>query len=67
VVGIALGATLALGVSRLFASELQNVDTLDGLAYIGSIAVAVVAALAAAYLPSRRAANVDPISALRCD
>jgi ABC-type antimicrobial peptide transport system permease subunit len=67
VVGIVLGSTLALGVSRLFASELQNVDTFDGLAYIGSIAVALVAALAAAYLPSRRAANVDPITALRCD
>jgi predicted permease len=67
VVGIAIGATLALGVSRLFASQLQNVDTFDALAYIGSILLALVAALAASYVPSRRAANVDPVIALRCD
>jgi ABC-type antimicrobial peptide transport system permease subunit len=65
--GIVIGAGLALGVSRLFASELQNVDTFDALAYAGSIAVAVTAALAAAYVPSRRAAGVDPVTALRCD
>ncbi len=67
VVGIVIGATLALGVSRMFASQLQNVDTFDALAYLGSIAVALIAALAAAYVPSRRAANVDPVTALRCD
>ena len=65
--GILVGATLALGVSRIFASELQNVDTFDALAYLGSIAVALAAALAAAYVPSRRAAGVDPVTALRCD
>jgi ABC-type antimicrobial peptide transport system permease subunit len=67
VVGIVIGAALALGVSRLFASELRNVDTFDALAYTGSIAVALAAALAAAYVPSRRAASVDPVTALRCD
>jgi predicted permease len=67
VLGIMIGATLALGVSRLFASELQNVNTFDALAYFGSIAVALAAALAAAYVPSRRAASVDPVTALRCD
>ncbi len=67
VLGIVIGAALALGASRLFASELQNVDTFDALAYLGSIAVALGAALAAAYVPSRRAAGVDPITALRCD
>jgi len=67
VIGIAIGAMLALGVSRLFASELQNVDTFDALAYFGSIAIALAAALAAAFFPSRRAASVDPITALRCD
>ncbi len=67
VIGIVIGATLALGVSRLFASELQNVDTFDALAYIGSIAIALIAALGAGYVPSRRAASVDPVTALRCD
>lgn len=66
-IGIMIGAALALGVSRLFASELQNVDTFDALAYLGSIAVALLAAFAAAYVPSRRAASIDPVTALRCD
>jgi predicted permease len=66
-IGIAIGAALALGVSRFFASELQNVDTFDALAYFGSITIALAAALAAGYVPSRRAASVDPVTALRCD
>lgn len=66
VIGITIGA-IALGVSRLFASELQNVDTFDALAYFGSIAIALAAALAAAFFPSRRAANLNPIAPLRCD
>ena len=65
--GIVIGAGVGLGVSRLFASQLQNVNTFDALAYGGSIAVALVAALAAALVPSRRAATVDPVTALRCD
>jgi predicted permease len=67
VTGVVIGAALGLGVSRLFASELQNVDTFDAVAYLGSIGVALVAALAAAYVPSLRAARVDPMTALRCD
>jgi predicted permease len=67
ILGIIIGATLALGVSRLFASELQNVDTFDALSYFGSIGIALVSALLAALVPSRRAATVDPVTALRCD
>ncbi len=67
VTGVVIGAGLGLGVSRLFASQLQNVNTFDALAYAGSISVALVAALAAALVPSRRAATVDPVTALRCD
>ena len=67
VIGIVIGATLALGVSNFFASQLHGVNTFDVLAYGGSIGVALMAALAAAYVPSRRAAGVDPVTALRCD
>jgi hypothetical protein len=67
VIGIATGGVLALSVSRWAASELQNVDTFDAFAYLGSIGVALAAALMAAYVPSRRAASVDPLTALRCD
>ena len=67
VTGVVIGAGLALGVSRLFASQIEYVSTFDGIAYGGSIGVALMAALAAALVPSRRAATVDPVTALRCD
>lgn len=67
VVGIALGVVFALGVSRVFSSELAAINTFDLIAYGGGIVAALAAALAAAYFPSKRAAGVDPISAIRCD
>lgn len=65
--GIVIGTGLALGVSRIFSSKFEAVSTFDVLAYGIGIAAAAGAALAAAYFPSRRAATVDPIAALRCD
>jgi ABC-type antimicrobial peptide transport system permease subunit len=67
IAGIAIGILLALGVSRLFASEFETANTFDLLAYAGGIFAALFAALAAAYFPSRSASEVDPVIALRCD
>ena len=65
-VGIAIGVLLSLGVSRLFASALEGINTFDPLA-ISADRGGVVAALGAAWFPSRRAAAVDPASTLRYD
>ena len=65
VVGIAGGSVLALGVSKLFASVLVIVDTFDPAGYAFGAIVVLVACLAAAWAPSRRAAHVDPLEALR--
>jgi len=62
------GAFLALGVCRLLASVLSPVimlDTFDRLANAGAIGLVLLAAAAAAYVPSRRAAQVDPATTLR--
>jgi len=67
VIGGAIGLVLALGVSRLFASQLEIVNTFDPLAYLGSAALALSACVAAAWVPSRRAAAVNPIETLRQD
>jgi ABC-type antimicrobial peptide transport system permease subunit len=67
VIGVAVGVTLALGISRLFASMLFNLDTFNVAGYAGAIAVVLVACLLAAYAPSRRAGRVDPLHALRQD
>jgi hypothetical protein len=66
-VGFAIGGVLALGVSRAFASLLYGIDTFDPLGYgIGALVV-VGACFVASYLPSRRAARVNPVEALRAD
>ena len=64
-VGGAIGLVLALGVSRVFASQFQVVSTFDAAAYLGSAAAALAAAGIAAWLPARRAARVEPLEALR--
>jgi predicted permease len=65
VVGIAAGGVLALGVSKLFASVLVIVNTFDPGGYAFGAAVVLTACVAAAWAPSRRAARVDPMVALR--
>jgi predicted permease len=66
-VGIALGGTLALGVSFLAAAFVPDFDAFDPLGYaMGAVAV-LLACLAAAIVPSRRAATVQPVTALRHD
>jgi predicted permease len=65
VVGIVPGTVLALGVSKLFASVLFIVDTFDPAGYAFGASVVLIACLAAAWAPARRAARVDPMVALR--
>ena len=68
VAGVVAGAFLALGASRLLASVLSAMimlDTFDRLAYGGAIGLVLLASAAAAYFPSRRAAQVDPATTLR--
>jgi putative ABC transport system permease protein len=64
-VGIALGLTAALVVTRWLSSELYGVTPVDPLTYgVVAIVMAMVTMLAC-YIPARRAAKVDPMVALR--
>src|SRR5437899_9857868 len=65
VVGIAAGSLLALGVSKLCASVLVIVDTFDPAGYAFGVMVVLAACVAAAWAPSRRAAQVNPAEMLR--
>ena len=67
ITGILIGVPLALGVSRLFASILFNVDTYDVPGYAIGVGLVLATCLGAAYAPSRRAASVNPVEALRAD
>ncbi len=63
--GLAIGLGAALGLTRTLRSLLFGVTSTD-LVTFGLAAVALgLVALAATYLPARRAARVDPVVALR--
>ncbi len=63
--GVAIGILAALGLTRLIASMLFAVRPADPLTFISVSLLLVAVALAAALVPARRAAKVDPMVALR--
>jgi macrolide transport system ATP-binding/permease protein len=63
--GIGVGLAGALAMTRVFKSLLVGVSATDGVSFAGTTLLLVVVALAAAYLPARRAARIDPLQALR--
>lgn len=66
-IGVVCGLVLAFVTMRLMSSILFNVSPVDPITY-AAITVGVVAtAYIACYLPSRRAATVDPVNALRSE
>jgi len=64
-VGVAIGLGGALLVTRFLRTLLFGVSPFDAASFIGVAAALTLIALAASYLPARRAARVDPVEALR--
>ncbi len=64
-IGIALGLTISLGAGRLIVSLLYDVRSNDPRHLAIAVLTLVVATAVATYLPARRAARLDPMSALR--
>jgi putative ABC transport system permease protein len=64
-VGAVTGIAVALGVTRYLTSMLYDVQANDPLTMIAVAVLLTVVALAACYIPARRAMRVDPIVALR--
>ncbi|HEY2432052.1 MAG TPA: ABC transporter permease [Vicinamibacterales bacterium] len=67
VAGVAIGAVAAWIAARAVESMLFGLTPHDSLALGGAIAVLLVVAHVAAYLPARRAARVDPLVALKSE
>jgi predicted permease len=65
IVGAALGVGVALGITRYLASMLYDVHANDPMTIAGVAVLLTMVALAACYIPARRAMRVDPMVALR--
>jgi putative ABC transport system permease protein len=63
--GMAMGIVGAIAAGRLVASLLYHVSAYDPLTFAGVIALFIVIASVAAFVPARRAARIDPALALR--
>jgi ABC-type antimicrobial peptide transport system permease subunit len=63
--GTLIGVIGAYGLARAVASLLFGVSPSDPATYLGAVALTLIAALVATWLPMRRAATIDPVESLR--
>jgi macrolide transport system ATP-binding/permease protein len=66
-IGLTIGLMASIGVSMLMRSLLFNVRAWDAPTLVGVALVLGTAAMAASFLPARRAASVNPTDALRAE
>jgi putative ABC transport system permease protein len=64
--GAAIGVPLTLATSHLIAALLVGVSARDTAVLAAVPVLLAVVAVAASYVPARRAARIDPLDALRC-
>jgi putative ABC transport system permease protein len=65
--GIAIGAAGALGMTRFMQSMLFETAPYEPVVYLAVASVLLTAAVAACYLPARRAARLDVLSLLKSE
>jgi putative ABC transport system permease protein len=63
--GLAVGCALAFALTRVMATLLYSVTAADPLTYLGAALFVMAVAMAAVYVPARRAMRIDPMQALR--
>jgi ABC-type antimicrobial peptide transport system permease subunit len=65
--GVAIGSLLAIPLAQVLGALIFGVEVADLAAFAAACVLLVGVALAAALLPARRAARVDPMAALRAE
>jgi ABC-type antimicrobial peptide transport system permease subunit len=65
IAGLAIGVPLALVAGRKVAPVLFGVQADDSLTFVSTGAVLLAVGVAAAFVPARRAASMDPMAVLR--
>jgi macrolide transport system ATP-binding/permease protein len=66
-VGSAVGLGVSFLATRIMSSVVYGVSAYDTASVIGASLLLVLTGLAASYIPARRAANVNPMQALRAE
>ena len=65
--GSAVGLTISFMATRVMSNMLYGVKAYDALSIVGASLLLTVTGLVAAYIPAQRAANVNPMQALRAE
>jgi predicted permease len=65
--GLAVGIPCAFGIARVIKSQLFGIAPADPLAFAVGVVLLISVTVLAAWLPARRAARVDPLTALRAE
>jgi len=67
VLGLSIGLALSFGLGRVISSMTYGVGANDAITVTAATVLVLMAGLLASYIPARRAANVNPIEALRME
>jgi putative ABC transport system permease protein len=66
-IGIGIGLLASIGLTRVLQGLLFGIKATDSLAFAVVVAILMISALVACLLPAERAANADPVVALRME
>jgi ABC-type antimicrobial peptide transport system permease subunit len=64
-IGVAIGLGISAAVSKLMTAFLFGLTSTDAVTFVVGSTILCLVAIAASYIPARRAAHLDPLSALR--
>jgi ABC-type antimicrobial peptide transport system permease subunit len=66
-IGLVVGLPAAYGLGKFAESLLFGVKVSDPLVFAGAGILLIVATLLGGFIPARKAASIDPLTALRCE